>query len=302
MTLEKFLAHLELHGSVSRYDPCNEPKPNHPWSTFDKAKVNDLLQKFADTVRKAIDGVPDSDTELQHLYKTANGLSQVQRSPAIKVGLVGAQGAGKSLLTNAIFSRDGLSLTGADGAACTSAVIEYANYPSENDDDAVKYFAQIKLLDAAKREGQIKWHARAYHYYNDEDDDSDDDDVPKPKKRNRDEADRRANDTAIDFFVTLHESKEKFQESWSLEHYKSGEFVELCQMRCQAAIAKLDMTSTGIAQFAAKDQKELIKKIKPFLTNVKGQFCMWPLVDSVKIRFRHELLEEGIELVDVPGE
>ncbi|KAF2678130.1 hypothetical protein K458DRAFT_446566 [Lentithecium fluviatile CBS 122367] len=231
MTIEKFPEYLKTHKVVNKYDPSKGPKLPHPWREMDKAE--------------ALDGMPENDKELDHLFRTANTLAKVERSPAIKVALVG-------------FS--------ADGAACTSAVIGYAHFPGGEEDEDVKFFARIELLNAEKRE-EIKEHARPFHYYHDEDDDSEDEDAPRSKKCGCDESDRCAKDTAEDVFVTLFGSMEK----------------------CETAIAKLDRKSEGIAQFCRKDQKDLIKKISPVLTKVKG-----------RISFQHNLLEQGLELVDVP--
>lgn len=301
MAIAEFPGYLKTHNVVAKYDPSKEPKLPHPWWEFEKAKVDKQLREFAQLVLKVFVNVPNDDKELDHLQRTANTLSKVKPSNPVRVALVGAQGAGKSLMTNALFSCDGLSLTGADGAACTSAVIRYAHFSDGGDDDDGKFYARIKFLNAKKREEMIKEHARSFHYLHDEEDDSDDEDATHARKRGLEESERRAKDTAEDIFVTLFGSVEKFLDCWSLKTYKSGEFAKICEMKCGMATAKLDINSEGIAQFIGTNQKELIAKIKPFLTKVKGEVCLWPLVDNVKISFRHELLEQGIELVDVPG-
>ncbi|KAF2624703.1 hypothetical protein BU25DRAFT_423821 [Macroventuria anomochaeta] len=119
---------------------------------------------------RSSEGTPDDDKEIQHLIRNANKLANVLRSPAMKVALLGAQGIGKSLSTNAIFDCDGFSLPGADGAACTSTVTRYIDYP-RGGSGGHRFFAKIKFLDAEKRKALPQEHARSYHEYQHADED-----------------------------------------------------------------------------------------------------------------------------------
>ena len=61
------------------------------------------------------------------------------------------------------------------------------------------------------------------------------------------------------------------------------------------------MNGNGVKSYSRPNQRELLQKIKPFLTNVEGEACLWPLVDMVTIYFDHNLLEQGVEILDLPG-
>ncbi|KZM22265.1 hypothetical protein ST47_g6610 [Ascochyta rabiei] len=295
VTLEQFPAFLSTLKSLSRYNPEVERKPNHVWYRLDKVRIDNLLRAFSLIIIQMLHGSPDKDQELQHLLRTASGLANVLRSPVITVALIGAQGAGKSLSLNALFDCDGLSLTGADGAACTSSITRYAYYSGK-----YKFAAEIKFLDAEKREALLKEHARSYYHYQHADEDSDDEDAPRSRPSRHDETERRQKDTAEDAFLTLFGSLDAFQESWSAAAYRSGEFVRICKMKCEETLHE-EHGGSGIATKFADNQKDLIKQLKPFLTEVKGVTCLWPLVDQVTIKLNNELLQSGIEIIDLPG-
>lgn len=215
LSLEEFPAYLNTQKGLSRYNSRLERRPGHPWYQLDKTRIDGLLKNFAQEVIDHLKDSPADDKELQHLIRTANTLANVLRSPAIKIALVGAQGAGKSLSTNAIFDCDGLSLTGADGSACTSSITRYVDYPQRSG-VSPQFFAEIKFLDAKKREALLEEHARSYYQYHHADEDSDEEDVApvkKKKQENTDAMDVRLKDTAEDVFITLFGSREAFQES-----------------------------------------------------------------------------------------
>jgi hypothetical protein len=295
VTLEQFPAYLSTQKSLSRYDPALEKRPNHIWYKIDKVKIDQSLKAFSQMISEMLAGSPEGDKELQHLLRTAPGLANVQRSPSIKVALIGAQGAGKSLSLNALFDCDGLSLTGADGAACTSSITRYVHYNGES-----RFSAEIKFLSADKREALLNEHARSYYHYQHADDDSDDEDTPRSKVTRHDELERRLKDTAEDIFLTLFGSREVFQESWSPMAYKNKEFVRVCQMKCEETLRR-EGGNSGTAFKFADDQKDLIKQLRPFLTKVKGVTCLWPLVDHITIKFNNEVLQAGVEIIDLPG-
>lgn len=295
ISLERFPAYLSTQKTLLRYDPSLEKKPNHVWYRMDKGKIDELLKTFSESIVNMLIGSPTDDRELQHLFRTATELANVIRSPPVKVALLGAQGAGKSLSLNALFDCDGLSLTGADGAACTSSVTRYVHYSGE-----YRFSAEIKFLGVEKREALLKEHARNYFHYQHADVDSDDEDTPRGKPDNHDEMERRLKDTAEDVFLTLFGSRTAFQENWSSVSYKSGEFVRICQLKCEETLCK-EGGSSGTAIKLASDQKELLKQLKPFLTKVKGITCLWPLVDHVTVKFDNDLLQSGVEIIDLPG-
>jgi hypothetical protein len=161
-------------------------------------------------------------------------LSHVPRSPAIKVALLGAQGAGKSLVINALLNCDGLSLTGADGATCTSSITRYVDNPENEAGEDTKFYAEIRFLRADQCRALLQEHAKNHFCYRHGDVESDgEDENPNPnparkKDRRQEEMDERLKDTAEDVFVTLFGSKDAFLDNRSASAYSSGEFVKLC--------------------------------------------------------------------------
>ena len=129
LTFEEFLPYFQTHRSVPMYDSTTEKMPSLLWFEIDKPAVDTALKELVQMITERLKGAPESDKELKHLDRTAQALAQVERSVPIKVALLGAQGAGKSLMINALFDRDGLSLTGAAGAACTSSITRYGFFP-----------------------------------------------------------------------------------------------------------------------------------------------------------------------------
>ncbi|KAE8863540.1 hypothetical protein PTNB73_06747 [Pyrenophora teres f. teres] len=275
-------------------------KPDHAWWKLDKSRIDDLLKEFARLVLHLLQGSPTIDKELQYLLRTAPDLSRVSRSAPIRVALLGAQGAGKSLTINAIFDRDGLSLTGAEGAACTSSITKYVNYPKSSTGND-KFFAEIKFFTRDKRQELLQEHARSYFFYHNADGESDTEDIPRVKVLGQDEMDRSLNDTAEDIFTTLFGSHEDFLDNWSVTSYKSGEFVRLCQLKCDEALSNEQVDDQNIVPKMADTQKGLLEKLRPFPTSVKGERCLWPLVDHISVSFYHEILQGGIEVIDLPG-
>jgi predicted GTPase len=131
LSFDEFQEHLKTVKVVPRYDAASETKTPHPWWELGKATIHTLLKDISEKVGGCTQGVIDLDKELQHVVNTATKLEQIDRGSTVKVALIGAQGAGKSLLTNALFNCTGLSLTGAKGFACTSAIVKYAYGPGD---------------------------------------------------------------------------------------------------------------------------------------------------------------------------
>lgn len=303
LTPGEFPDYLKAHSSMPKYDSAKEDRFPHPWLEVDRPEIDKGLKDISALVVKIISEIPKDDIELSHILRAAESLPQVPRSDPVKVAFIGPQGAGKSLGLNALFDRDGLSLTGADGQACTSAIIKYEPYGRDTTiENMQSYIAHIKFFDAVKLEQMIAEHARAYFHYQHFDEDSDDEDGPKIKSLAQDESDRRMKDTAEEIFSTFFGGREQFQNVWSPNEYRSGEFGRLCQVKCEQAINTLNINSQRIATVLGNNAKELLKKIKRFITKVEGEDCLWPLVDHVSIRFHHPLLDENLEIIDLPGE
>ncbi|KAF2001636.1 hypothetical protein P154DRAFT_596258 [Amniculicola lignicola CBS 123094] len=301
---EAFQKFLKEHRITPKYESATETQIPHPWLEVGQNDIQECLKQMSNIALVAMGSIPEQDVELKHLRTVAELLPCVQRSAPIKVALVGAQGAGKSLLINALFDTDGLSMTGADGAACTSSIICYKNYPSDRPEGERTFLAEIAFLDVRSQEEMIKQHAKSYYYYHQEDgidDESEDEHGPKAKGPGQDEADRRLKDTAQDVFHTLFGSREAFLEAWSSHEYRDGEFVKICQLKCQEALHDLPITGDNTATYVGSNPKDLLKKIRGFMANVKGEVSLWPLVDAITIRFQSPLLDEGVMIMDLPG-
>lgn len=299
LTFEEFLPYFQTHRSVPKYDSTTEKMPSLLWFEIDKPAVDTALKELVQMITERLKGAPESDKELKHLDRTAQALAQVERSAPIKLALLGAQGAGKSLMINALFDRDGLSLTGAAGAACTSSITRYGFFP-KNLTGPDMFHAEILFFNREKRESLLKEHARNYHHYHNDGDDSDNEDGTGAATQ-REEKERSQKDTAEDIFVTLFGSMDAFLASWSVADYRSGDFVRLCQMKREEALKQAGVDSRNITTKMAADQKALVHQLRPFLTNVKGESCLWPLVDNIGVKFYHPLLQGGVELFDLPG-
>ncbi|ORY15215.1 hypothetical protein BCR34DRAFT_478262 [Clohesyomyces aquaticus] len=288
LSLAEFQTWLQVHKAIPKYNCATEARLPLPWFDLDLEGISACLKDIKDLAEKILRGAPEDDGELRRLHRAFEGLRHVERGPPIAAALIGAQGAGKSLATNALFDIDGLSLTGADGAACTSVIVKYAQYPGDSDQTGERQF--------------LAEHARCYFFYQNEDEDTEDEDeIKKAKPLRYDESDRRLKDTAEDVFTTLFGSREKFLETWSSRTFRSGEFVRLCQLKCTQAIQEKNVNSERIATYVGKDPKDLLRQIKPFLTKVRDEVSLWPLVDSVTVRFHHPLLEQGVVIIDLPG-
>jgi hypothetical protein len=81
----------------------------------------------------------------------------------------------------------------------------------------------------------------------------------------------------------------------------TDDFKNLCQLKCTEAMGEFDMTSQGATLFSKSTPAELLKEIKPFLSNVDNEVCLWPIVDCVTIRLNHPLLRDGLDIIDLPG-
>jgi hypothetical protein len=295
LSFDKFQEYLKTVKVIARYDAACETKTPHPWWELDKATIHNLLKEISETVASCTKGATCLDRELQHVVNTATKLEQVERGSTMKVALIGAQGAGKSLLINALFDCTGLSLTGAKGFACTSAIVKYAYGPGKN------VSAEVRFLNAQMREKMVDEHIRSYlDYHNDLEDTDDEDGGHRTRSFKQDEVDRKRKKTAEDFFDTIFGSRDEFLSAWSSSPVNTGEFKSLCQLKCTEAMEEYDMTSQGTIHFSKPTPAELLGEIKPFLSDVDGRVCLWPIVDCVTIRINNPVLL-GVEIIDLPG-
>ncbi|KAH7374324.1 hypothetical protein BKA66DRAFT_534116 [Pyrenochaeta sp. MPI-SDFR-AT-0127] len=295
LSWNEFQSQAQRCKPAPKYNAADEPKLPHPWWDLDKEAIHMNLKNISERLVSAVNGTTGLDRELQHVMNTAANIEQAERGPPVKVALIGSQGAGKSLLINALFDCTGLSLTGAKGFACTSAIVKYA-YGSGD-----KFSAEVQFLNAKKREEMTDEHIRSYLDYHNDLEDSDDEGHPRTRSFNQDEVDRKRKKTAEDFFDTIFGCREEFLSAWSSSPVNTGEFKNLCQVKCKEAMEQHDLNSKGVALFSKTSPKDLLEDIEPFLSNVDNTVCLWPIVDCVTIRFNHPLLQQGLEIIDLPG-
>jgi hypothetical protein len=300
--LEKFQAYLTENRMLPRYDSRLEAKLPHPFWEVDFESLNKILKELGSMVIDCIEEVPKDDLELQHIFRIANTVSNIPRGSPVKVALIGAQGVGKSLLLNALFGRDGLSLTGADGKACTSVMIRYINYEGSSVSEEGDYVAEIEFFDSQRLEKMIEENAQAYYHVQHADEDSDDEGPRRTKSLAQDEMDKNMKDTAEEIFCTLFGGEEYFLQAWNADSYHNGEFTQMCLIKCKTAMKALNLNAKDIATFVGKNPPELLSQIRPFMTKVKDKLSLWPLVKCITIRFHDSILEQNIEVIDLPGQ
>lgn len=296
LELDEFRDQGHLHKAVPKYIAEQEKKIPHPFWSLDRGNIDNLVAKISSTVKTVLQDFPGDDKELNQLNDAAVRLPQVDRSPAIKVALLGAQGAGKSLLINALFDYNGLSLTGASGGACTRSVVKYLFYPGEQSN----FCAEVRFLGISKMTDMIKEHAKAYYDYYDSYDNPDDEVGHQNKNLQQEQVDLKLKNTAEEFFETLFGSKADFLESWDSRVYENGEFVSLSLLKYEDTLNQTKANENTMSIFG-RDQYDLNKQLLPYLSKVRGEQCMWPLVDYVAVRITHPLLQHRIELIDLPG-
>jgi hypothetical protein len=298
---DEFSHFIEKDMHALRYDSSREKKlPNAYWD-LDTNRVHAILNQMKSRMAGIIQRFPDSDRELHHLSSQIDKILHYDRKKATIIGLIGGQGHGKSMLINAIFDLEGISLTGKLGAALTSTIVKFAQYSSTTRSaTSPAYIGEIQFLDEKRTGEMIREHVKDYSHCHNDDDDSEDEGALGPQDFKQDEADRKRRDTALEVFETLFGSKEDFLDEWARAASKN-EFVRICQIRCKETIYAHNVDDQNVARKDGNTPRELLSKLRPFLVNEKGPQQLWPLVDYVTIRLDHELLRNGAVLIDVPG-
>ncbi|KAL1606540.1 hypothetical protein SLS60_003945 [Paraconiothyrium brasiliense] len=211
LSADEFSEYIQKHRSVPRYDPSQEKKRSHPFWTLPRNRIDADLNDIYAKLSNILEGIPTGDRELLHLLKTVHTIPQIKRSSDLSVGLVGAQGAGKSMFLSALFDKEGISWSGADGEACTRTVVKFAHFaPNSRSTESESFYAEIKFLEDNKIEEMIREHVKDLKHYQDDVDDSDDDEPRVAQSYEQDEVDKRHYDTAKEIFTVLFGSEKVF--------------------------------------------------------------------------------------------
>lgn len=300
VTIDEFPEYMQKYRSVPRYDSSLETKGNHPYWALPRERIDADLDRIYQKLLEPLKEIPTGDRELAHLHKTVHAVPQIKRSSEISIGLVGAQGAGKSMFLNALFDTEGISWSGADGEACTRTVVKFAHFaPNSTLEGSDSFYADIKFLDNSKIEEMIREHVKDIKYYQEDADDSEDEEPRGTQSYEQDELDKQRYDTAREIFKVLFGSEKDFLHHWASPTEESKQH---CKIKCREAMKKCGVSDGENSCIkSANNPHELMSKIKQFLADMKGVDCFWPLVDHVTIRFNHELLKHGAVIIDVPG-
>lgn len=137
--------------------------------------------------------------------------------------------------------------------------------------------------------------------YSNDLEDSDDEGGPRTMSAAEELTDQKRQQTAKDFFDTIFGSRDEFLAALSINPVNTGEFKSWCELKCQEAMEKNGSNGQESIRFCKDSPKDLLRELRPFLENNPNQACLWPIVDCVTIRFNSPLLEQGIELIDLPG-
>ncbi|KAJ4356454.1 uncharacterized protein N0V89_004487 [Didymosphaeria variabile] len=301
LTVDEFSEYIQKNRSVQRYSSSQETKGSHPFWALPRERIDADLHGIYTKLSEILKGIPTGDRELAHLLRTIHKVPQIKRSSDLNIGLVGAQGAGKSMFLSALFDMEGISWSGADGEACTRTVVKFAYFaPNSTSTESESFYAEIKFLDNRKIEEMIREHVKDLKHYQEDVDGSDDDEPRVAQSYEQDEADKRRHDTAREIFTVLFGSEKEFMHYWM--SHPTKEFMHFCKLKCLEAMKECGVPDGRNSCIrSGNDAHELMGKIKHFLADVKGVECLWPLVDHVTIRFDHELLKYGAVIIDVPG-
>lgn len=72
-------------------------------------------------------------------------------------------------------------------------------------------------------------------------------------------------------------------------------------MQWEETMRRIGVNENNVKTFAAKDQHEMLRKLKPYLTQDKDRQSRWPLVAMITVCFDDPLLQLGLEIYDIPG-
>jgi hypothetical protein len=126
---------------------------------------------------------------------------------------MGMQGVGKSLLLNSIFKLNGLTLTSANGKACTNVIVRFKGFHGTSNYVKAIYVGEVKIFNTTKMEKMIYDKAQVYYFYYGDDDDSNIKDTHTIPNRGKGKPNHRATCTANEFFIALFRLEEEFLRS-----------------------------------------------------------------------------------------
>jgi len=111
---------------VPPHDPASETRPRLPIYHPCYRIVEETSTRVVGALGKFLGNCGYRDEENKHLAKEVKSRSKIPYRTAIRAGLVGRAGVGKSSTINSILGVENLTDEGDDGNSCTSVVTEFA--------------------------------------------------------------------------------------------------------------------------------------------------------------------------------
>lgn len=227
-------------------------------------------------------------------------LASKYQEKRVLVGVSGATGAGKSSLLNALLDCEGL-LPSSDSSASTATICEVAYNFDDDPDNALRCDVFFCEEDDVRREldGFFRdWQARKDLLEGDSDDESDD------------ESDQAREEAIKEADSNIQCVNDKISAIW-------GRKMNLDQMSTNDLLREDDpaMDFIGAQKITVYDRDlfGFTAKTRRYLDSTQSEMdvqrpegygqkmALWPLIKSVKLFVKADILKSGIVLVDLPG-
>ncbi|KAJ7600677.1 P-loop containing nucleoside triphosphate hydrolase protein [Mycena floridula] len=252
-----------------------EPGAQYYYSPASSIKGGQVTITRCEEILKGIELLPD------RLHAWNDGFESLKKVqvPNIKIGILGATGAGKSTLVNALLQMNILPTSG--HRACTSAITVVTHHKKDT------IVASITFLTEEEWSNEIKLSL--------DDCESESDGVRQIPKINSSSS------------LEVAESWQKIRDVYPRENFNT-----LAKMTVQELISSDEnirqvLGTTKVVSCATVEEfsKEIVKYIGPKKKDrrkgIVQEPVFWPLICQVKIECRSPILETGVVLIDLPG-
>ncbi|KAH9886592.1 hypothetical protein F4778DRAFT_798307 [Xylariomycetidae sp. FL2044] len=301
--------------AARKKDEVGDQEKKHGWQTASKPDVaqrvglqEDAMAlgfQHADAIAKiisnAIEGIMDDSQEAENFpdyhtfkdwLKDYDDLKKKHQNFSVPVGLVGATGVGKTFLINTLLDRANfLPSSWADAA---TAVVSLLHYNHDNTPGR-EFIAEISFMTRETLEKELGQFFA---------------DLARKKDLKAEDYDGDIDDENFDSALEeLEESLEEWQQKikaiWGLEEEELYTMTPESLLASSEYVAKI-LEGTKIVESSDSDDFSLqIKSYMDSMTNTdetSGRKCAtWPLIESVNVYVKSEILQNGVTLVDMPG-